>query len=354
MTETKLTNNDIVDLIANDSNFKSILKAYKTKQTQGFKIDFNNDYKNGLVEIIYGITINDKLINILIPIFSSEKTISWNFAYLKTLKSLLPKEYQELEEHELINLIKCPLYYLDKFTGELIFLSLVNLKDWIDNGYKGRNGFSVYFWNDKLPNQYSITKNQLQSEIFVQSLEYYDDKEIKDICALYATKHHSKFANIQDRGAKTVIKNITDGLYAQIKVYLHLKNNGYDVKMDWLDGDDLGIDIKLFIHNTWLNIDVKSTKTADLKISKNRKETDFYAVCEWLKNDVILLGFLHKYDFWKSDIMETSAPEYKNEMYFKSLIDLKKIMVTIDNIYQPYNTYKIKKMKQSTRLFNNQ
>lgn len=353
MVETELTKDEIVELIATDSNFKSILKSYKTNQTQGFKIEFNNEYKNGLVEMVYGITIEDKLVSLLIPIFSSEKTITWNFSYLKTIRSLLPLEYQDLEEHELVSLIKCPLYYLDKYTGELIFLSLVNLSDWIDNGNKGRNGFSVYFWNDKLPNKYAITKKQLDSEIFVQSLEYYSDKELKAICLDYATKYHAKFANIQERGAKTVIKNIADGLFAQIEVYLYLKNEGYDVRMEWSDGDDLGIDIQLNTHNTWLNIDVKSTRTKDLKISKNRKETDFYAVCTWDKSEVVLEGFLFKYHFWKSEILDTPAPEFKNEMYLKSLKSLNKYMVNTDDIYVPFNEYKTKKMKRSTRLFNN-
>lgn len=352
MTETLLTKNEIVDLITTDASFKSIIKSYKSKQTEGFKIEFDNEYKNGLVELLYGITIQDKLINIIMPIFSSEKTITWNFSYLKTIRSLLPLEYQDLEEHELVALIKCPLYYLDKYTGDIIFLSLVNLKDWIDNGNKGRNGFSVYFWNDKLPNQYSISQKQLNSDIFVQTLPFYNDKQLKDLCLDYATKHHSKFANINERGAKTVITNISTGLYAQIKVYLFLKESGYDVQMDWMDGDDLGIDIQLNTHNTVINIDVKSTKTTDLKISKNRKETDFYAITTWNKSNVILEGFLHKFHFWKSDIMDTDAPEHKNEMYIKSLKSLKSKIVGIDDIFKPFNEYKTKKMKRNTRLFN--
>lgn len=355
MSETlNLNKNDINKQIINDSNFKSILKSYKSDITSAFKLEFSNEYKNGLCSIVYGITIDDDLISLLVPIFSSEKTSTWNLSYLKTIKESLPKEYSSMEDHELVNIIKCPIYYLDKFTGEIIFLSLINLSDWIEYGSKGRNGYSVYFWNDKLPNKYSVTKNILLSDIFEMQLPYFNKKQLQKLCLDHATKFHSKFANVAERSAKTMIKNIANGLYAEIEVFLHLKNEGYDVKMAWSDGDDLGIDIQLYIQKTWINIDVKSTKTEDLKIAKNRKETDFYAVCTWNKSNVILEGFLFKYNFWKSDIMKTEAPEKKNDMYHKSLKDLNKYLVSIDDIYTPYNKYKTLKMKRSSRLFNDQ
>lgn len=345
---------EIVNKITKDKNFTTILKCYKTEKTSAYCIDFYNEYKNGLVDKIYGITIDDKLINILVPVFSTEKTITWNFSYLKTIRSILPAEHRDLEDHELVDLIKCPLYYFDKYTGETIFLSLVSLKDWIDNGNKGKNGFSVYFWNDKLPNKYAISKKALKSDIFVKSLPFYKDNQLKSICKDFATEYHAQFANVSARSSQTVIKNITDGLYAQIKVYLYLLKEGYTVRMDWSEGDDLGIDIQLYIQNTWLNIDVKSTKTTDLKISKNRKETDFYAVCTWDKSDVILKGFLFKFDFWKSDILGTNEPEYIGDMYSKSLASLKKQIVKIDNIFTPYHNYQKLKMKRGERLFNAQ
>ncbi len=104
----------------------------------------------------------------------------------------------------------------------------------------------------------------------------------------------------------------------------------------------------------WINIDVKSTKTDDLKISKNRKETDFYAVCSWDKSNPILLGFLFKYDFWKSDLTKSKSPEKKDDMWFKTLKDIKKDMTDIDNIYSKYHNYQIQRMKRNERLFNEQ
>ncbi len=354
MTEIQSTKEQITDVIITDKNFKNILNSFKTDITSAFSLSFNNEAKNGLVDKIFGITVKDELLHLIVPVFSTEKTITWNFSYFDTILEMLPKEYQDMETHILKEKIICPLYFYDKITGDAIFLSLVKLSDWINNGLKGKNGYSVYYWNDKLPNKDSMTKKDLTSYVFTTTLPFLKDKEIKKICDEYATKSYAKFANESNRSSQTIIKNIATGLYAQIKVYLYLLENGYEVRMEWADGDDLGIDIQYFTHNTWINIDVKSTKTDDLKISKNRKETDFYAVCSWDKSNPILLGFLFKYDFWKSDLTKSKSPEKKDDMWFKTLKDIKKDMTDIDNIYSKYHNYQIQRMKRNERLFNEQ
>ena len=123
--------------------------------------------------------------------------------------------------------------------------------------------------------------------------------------------------------------------------------------MKWNDGDDLGIDIIYYTHNTQINIDVKSTHDEYLKISKNRKETDFYAICKWDKQDVILLGFLFKYNFWKSTVINTEEPEKIKEMYRKKLTKkfLSDNVVDIKELFSITNNYKLKKMKKAASLF---
>jgi len=352
MEVIKLKNSEIVAKIISDSTFKLILKAYKTPVTTGFVTTFANEYKNGLVDKLYGITIDGKLVSILVPIFSSEKTITWNNSYLKTVKSVLPAEHQHLEDHELVKLIKSPLYKFDEYTGDVIFLALVNLSDWINNGFKGKNGHSVYFWNEKLPNPWSINLKQLQSEVFVLTLPTLSNKELKTLCLDHATAFHKKFADTTQRSEQTKIKNIATGLYAQIKTYLWLKESGYDVSMEWVGGDDLGIDIVYHVNGMAINIDVKSTKSEFLKISKTRKETHFYAVCNWNKNEPQLLGFLFKHNFWKSDIVNTTAPEKKNDMYTKSLTEISKDLVSLDQTFAILHNYNMLKMKRGQRLFN--
>src|SRR5690606_9150429 len=135
----------------------------------------------------------------------------------------------------------------------------------------------------------------------------------------------------------------------QFYVYLKLKQEGYDVSMNFLDKDDLGIDIVLNTKNFSHSIDVKSTKTKDLKISKNRKETDFYAVVEWNKTTPVLKGFLFKFNFWKSDLIKSTQPEKKGDIYIKSLSSLKKNIVDIkelDKIKRNYEKQRIKKGQQ--------
>jgi hypothetical protein len=349
---TAISKSEITQKIVSDKNFKTILKTYKTDLTQGFAVSFSDGYKNGLADSIYGITMDDKLISLLVPIFSTEKTITWNNSYLKTIRSVLPNEYQNLEDHEIVALVKTPLYYYDKWTNDVQFLSLVNLTDWINNGMKGKNGYSVYFWNDKLPNKWSLDKKQLSGEVFVATLPKLSNKELKNICTEYATAYHKRFADVSLRSDLTKIKNIALGLYAQIKTYLWMLNNGYDVSMEWNDGDDLGIDITYRVNGMEINIDVKSTKTDLLKISKNRKETHFYAVCNWNKSEPQLLGLLFKHNFWKSDVINTTAPEKKNEMYTKTLKQIAPDLIDMDMTFNVLHNYNILRMKRGQRLFN--
>lgn len=350
--KVQLKNSEIVEKIVTDKTFRQILKTYQTPLTTGFVTRFVNEYKNGLVDKFYGIKIEDKLVALLVPIFSSENTITWNNSYLKTIKSALPAEYQTLEDHEIVNLIKCPLYKFDAYSGEVVFLSLVNLSDWIFYGMNGKNGHSKYFWNEKLPNQWSIDGKKLKGEVFVLTLPKLSNKELKKICAEYATKFHAKFADISVRSEQTKIKNIANGLYAQIKTYLWMVASGYDVSMEWVAGDDLGIDIVYHVNDMNINIDVKSTKSDLLKISKTRKETHFYAVCNWNKSEPQLLGFLFKHNFWKSEIVNTTAPEKKNDMYTKTLKEVSKDLVTIDKMFDIVHNYNMLKMKRGQRLFN--
>lgn len=353
MEKVLLKKTEITEKIISDQTFKQILNSYKTSLTTGFVTTFVNEYKNGLVEKFYGITMDGKLISLLLPIFSSENTTTWNNSYLTTIKSALPAEHQHLEDHELVELIKCALYKLDEYSGEVIFLALVNLSDWLNNGFKGKNGHSVYFWNDKLPNSWSITNKKLKSEVFILTLPKLSNNEIKALCLEYATTFHAKFANISERSEQAKIKNIATGLYAQLKTYLWLTASGYDVSMEWLGGgDDLGIDITYHVNGMAINIDVKSTKTDLLKISNNRKETNFYAVCTWNKSEPQLLGFLFKYNFWRSDIINTIAPEKKNDMYIKSLTQIAPDLITLDKTFNILHNYNMLKLKRGTRLFN--
>lgn len=355
VTIANLSKTDICDMIASDVNFQNLLKLYRVSdKTAGDVIHINNEYKNGLSEKCYVITdaTRKKLISIIVPIFSSENTTTWDNRYLKDIRSGLPKELASLEDHELKDHILCVLYRFDKVTTSVELMQAVTLNDWLEYGYKGKNGHSIYFVNDKLPNKQAIGLKHVKSDIFVKLLPSYNKKELKEITVKYATAQYKKFANESGRTAATVIKNIADGLYAQIQVYLWMLKEGYNITLEWADGDDLGIDLIYRVNGMDINIDVKSTKTTDLKISKNRKETNFYAVCNWNKTEPVLLGFLFKFNFWKSDIVNTTSPEKKNDMYCKPLTDIAKDLVTVDQLFTVQNNYNLLKIKYGQRLFN--
>jgi len=344
---------NIVDMIIQDNTFLSILTSYKNNKTNAHKAVFNDGYKNGLCDCLYLIEIDGKAKKIILPIFSSQKTTTWNFLYLKTIKSVIPESYLEnLEDHEILNMVICPLYYYDESNNDVTYMSLISAQDFLNNGIKGKNGYSTYFWNKDLPNKYSKTKKDLISDLFILTLPFLTKQEIKDICKVYATKYVSRFSDVSKRSEITKINNIYQGLYAQISIYLDLLNSGEIVYMTWYNEDDLGIDIKILIDNQIYNIDVKSTKTKNLQISKNRYETDFYAVCNWKKQEANLLGYLFKYDFWQSNLNNTIQPENKDGMWIKSLESISNKLVNTSDFKTKISEYNKLKMKQNEILFN--
>lgn len=346
---------EITSLINNDDVLKGILNIYKkNKKTTGERIDnisTINTGNNGLSDSIYVLKINDEIIDIIVPIFSTNKTITWEFKYLDVLKSIIP-ELSEIKDHEIVSKITCLLYYFDTTDDELLFLNYNTLNDWLSYGKNGKTGGSVYWWNDKLSNQYSINKKEIINNVFVKSLNFLTKKEIKTICKDYAEKFYARFNTENDtRTSKQTINNVSKGLYAEILIYLQLLKAGYSVAFNWSTKDDLGIDIKLKVNDEYINIDVKSTSDNYLKISRNRKETDFYAITIWNKSQPVLLGFLNKNYFWKSKIYKTDGPIKKDGMYIKSINSIADNIISIDDLYGQYIQYKKQKMKQNQRLF---
>lgn len=347
------TKTNIIDKVLSDDTFISILRSYKNAKTGAHKATFNDGYKNGLCNCLYLIEIDGKAKKIILPIFSTQKTVTWSFFYLKTIKENIPASYLEgLEDHEILNMVLCPLYFFDTISDDVTYMALISAQDFMNKGIKGKNGYSTYFWNKDLPNKFSKNKKELISDCFVMTLPYLSKDEIREICKRYATKYVARFGDTNERSEITKINNIYHGLYAQVIVYIKLLNDGHDVLMTWYNEDDLGIDIQVLIDGEYYNIDVKSTTTKDLRISKNRKETDFYAVCDWKANEPVLLGYLFKYDFWQSDINQTESPVNKDGMWLKPISNVKKSFVMLENFQEKVHTYNKIKMKQNEVLFN--
>lgn len=350
---TKLSKTEILDKISNDKIFSKILSIYKSAELSGTKyhLDFEKySNANGLLPNIYVIHKDKEIVDIIIPLFTTEKTVTWNFSYNEIIVNTLINDYK-LEIHDITRLSKTMIYYLDKYNADVTFLSLLKVDDFISNGFKGSNGKSVYFWNDKLPNKWSLYMKDLESDVFVNTLHFMSDKQLKTYCKKYAEDKYNQFYDgTHERGYKTKILNISDGVYAQLKLYRQLKAEGHNVNMTWLDKDDYGVDIQLEINNIIINIDVKSTKDEYLKISKYRKETDFYAIIQ----KGIFLGYINKFEFWPSNITGSKEPE-KNEktgMFSKKLTKKwQKEFLKIDELFKDLLEYRSKKMKRKAQLF---
>lgn len=356
LTKNELSKTDILDMVSNNEVTKHIFKLYRENGCEGhlYSIDFNSYSKpNGLLKNVYVFTIKDQIIDIVVPIFTSEKTTTWDFSYNKIIVDTLSE--LNLTESDITNKTKASIYYLDKVNKDTTFLSLINVKDYVNNGIIGKNQKSVYFWNDKLPNSWNINKSELKSEIFVKTLEFYNSVNLMKFCREYATTEHTKFSTQNDtRDSKSIIKNIGKGMYTQIKLYLQLKKDGYIVSMKWLDKDDLGIDIVLQQNGININIDVKSTSDDYLKISRFRKETDFYAIVTWDKTTPVLNGFINKYSFWQSKILGTDAPvlDSKTELYNKKITKKwSKSFLTVDKLSDNLQEYRSLKIKSKQQLF---
>lgn len=356
MEELKIPKTEILDKITQDDKFNKILAAYKESGVSAnlHKLDFNTYSKqNGLLPNVYVFHKENKVLDILIPVFTTEKTITWDFKYNTHILELLKEEYNLIDEAEITSLTKSALFHFNKFTGDIIFMALVRVEDWIDNGNKGKyNVKSVYFWNDKLPNSWSMKLKDLKSDMFVKTLPYMNIKQLKSYCKTYAEAKYKQFSDGSSvkRGEKTKISNISNGMYAQIKLYNDLKAAGHNVSMDWLDKDDLGIDITLTVNNMHIHIDVKSTKDDMLKISKFRKDTNYYAV---IQNDV-LLGYLNKYEFWESKITKSVAPvqNEKSGLFEKKLTKKwAKTFLKIEDLFADLLKYNSAKMKRKAELF---
>lgn len=351
--QTKLSKSEILDRIATDDVFSKIISLYKDNGLSGTKyhLDFDKySGANGLLPNIYVIHKNDIIVDIIVPIFTTEKTSTWNFSYNQIIVDTISADFK-LNISDVTKIAKCLIYYLDKYDSDVTFLTLLKVDDFISNGFKGQNGKSVYFWNDKLPNKWSLYLKDLEGDLFVNTLHFMNDKELKSYCKKYAEDKYDQFGDLANkRGSKTKISNISSGVYEQLKLYRKLKTDGYSVNMYWLDKDDYGVDIQLETNNTTINIDVKSTKDEFLKISKFRKETDFYAIVQ----NGEFLGFINKFEFWSSNITGSKEPN-KNEktgMFFKKLTKKwQKEFLSADELFNDLVEYRKKKMKRKATLF---
>lgn len=316
----KMSKAEITSQIFTNQTFKSLIDLYKTNDKSAYSLSFNSDkeWKNGLLNKIILIT-NTKAKTthtIIVPIFSTEKTITWNISFYSLIEKLVTESGYQCTSDK----IKCCLFFMDKDTLETSFMSLISLDNWIEHGHKGKNGRSVFFWNEKLPNSWSLNSSKLKTELKHDYILSLSIKDLKTWCKNEATLLAKTF-NSSGRSEKTMIQNISNGLMAELWLFKKLQAEGHQVEFNWKDGDDLGIDILYTVGNKTYGIDVKTCKDGILKIKKVRQQTHYYAVIDSSGKDFKLIGYCHKWQFWPSKYGTGTSPEWndKTKMYERKL-----------------------------------
>jgi hypothetical protein len=320
----------VITQIKDNDMFLSILDVYKTELTSCTLLEIDDDIsRTGFLNTVYCITINGKLISILVPLFSTSKTITWDYSYLDKIKNIITNKYKK--QIDISNIIKLVLF--EHVNDTTHFLSITKLVDMLQYGLKGKNGNSVYFWLQNLPNNKCLNKTQLQNDLFKNILPFMTKEQIKEYAIDYANKYYMNYGDTHGRNKQEMITNIADGTYIELMMYVELNKKYNDVELVLTNGDDKGVDIIITENNVSYNIDVKSTSGPTLKINRLREQTDFYAVCvrNNTKKGYTFLGFLNKYDFWESNAHNSKKPKVKNGVHVKDLKELKKrINKTLD------------------------
>lgn len=322
--------NEISDLLLNDKNFKKIINVFKNTKTRG--IILNNDIEgmNGLSSKFFVCINNDnELVKCVIPIFSTTKTITWSSKYLDSVIETLESNSIFFNDEELTSNILITLFIYDQELNDYAFIQVSELVDFIRTGITGKNSYgnniNKYKWLSSLPDITALTLENIRNNYFNMNLHNMSDTELKQYCEAYAILNYDKFNNKNNRGQATIVSNISNGIFIELKHQIYLTNKfGQNVSVKPKDSDDYGVDMTLNINKMNINIDVKSTKSTNLSISSNREATDCYAVYNNNSKykEPKFLGYILKSKFWTNDVKE------HNGMYLRSLESLKPFFIT--------------------------
>lgn len=331
-SENNDTKNDvkpqITDMLIDDPSFQKIVNVYKNNRTTCIVCTISDDGLNGLGNKFY--CIRDKNTNIvekiIVPVFSTSNTITWNQKYIDMIKAELTINNIEFIDTELEDKILITLNIYDNDINDSAFIQVCTLNSFLRTGITGKHSYNdnvnKYKWLDKLPDNTAMKLHELEKNYFLDKLPDMKYDELYNYCNEYAIKNWENFYNPNNRTREEVITNITDGLVIE---YIHaanlISNFGTDAVFvnDDTQGDDTGVDIILNVNRKNVKIDVKSTKSSNLSITSKRDDTDFYAI--YNNNTKYktpkFLGYVHKSDFWTDEVKEYQG------RYLRSLDSLK-------------------------------
>lgn len=314
MTNQILSKEDITEMLTSDKSFQKILNSFKYPDTTGFKVvtKYHSSYNNGLGSHFYVITTNNEVSKIIVPLFSSSRTITWTSEYFDWIKESMNELDVEYIDEEVGSKVILVLNYFDQESQQSIFMQACNMRTFMKTAYSGQYSSDTktnkYKWIDSLPDKTALTLDNIKDQFFVDQLPNMSYEQLYDYSLDYAENHYENFYNPNNRDKETLIQNIAQGMAIELNHGADLISQyGMDhVYMNMKNTDDKGIDIIFKNGKNTVNIDVKSTKSDNLSISIERDETDYYAIYNANSKYKYpkFLGYVHKKDFWTDEVKE--------------------------------------------------
>jgi len=313
--------------IENDVYLIEILNILKNTTNSIRKINYNYLHgmqDNGLCNVIYLVENNNKIINVIIPMYSKFKTISWIDSFydfvLNQINNLY--EYSNISKEDLDMITFCSIYSIKE--EKIKNITTIRLYDFINNSRDTKSEISILANSKYLPLDY--IDNNFKFDIYdfkciaeTNKILSLNDKELREYAFNYTVNNiNNLYDKNSTRDKITKFNNTYNGKlseYLALKYISELDKNIFVMLNIPDDYEDSGIDI-IFIddNSNRIAIDVKSTVNDFIKIKSKRYNTDYYF---FVKNEKCL-GFYSKFDYF-SDIDNI---QIKNDMYIRNFNQL--------------------------------
>lgn len=332
-TERNDKKNEITDKLVSDESYIKILNVFKNINNSCLKIELDNYNLNGLCTYIHVIFNKEQseIVKIIVPIFSSSKTVTWSSKYMNLILDALKHTDLIYIEEEISNKILLSIFIYDTDINDYAFIQVCNLNDFVKSGITGKNSYgnniNKYKWLDTLPDKYALKLKDIEGQLFKYFLINATNEQLTAYSVNHALENKDNYYNPSNRDEKKLISNIATGVFIEMKhasTLLNKLGENY-VNINNVEQDDKGVDITIELNNKTVNLDVKSTKSTNLSIRSNRTDTDFYAVystnTKYKKPK--FFGYISKNVFWGDKTLKIPEPTQYRDTYIKSLNELK-------------------------------
>jgi hypothetical protein len=361
MTTANQEKQEIARKIEESKEFRKILSAYQSEHTYCDVFEYNTIGKNGATETVYLVRTKktNSIVALVMPIFYSENSVTYDPKYMVGIHNMIAEDHPDLTIEDLVKYTVCPIFFYDG--SQVVFKLFIKLSTWISKGNVGYKNPETRFlraneMNTGLFEKFAIQKKHVLGRLLNVQVSEMTIKELWSYCEQFAKDNYPAFADKNDRTSAQKIKDITNGMFAQLYVFKQMKAKGLEVVFPYPENkDDKGVDMLVKVTNgTWIKLDVKSAKGKYLRISSMREQTQFYVVVSWSGKTPKIHGYLFKYDFFGSDVWKTQQPQEKDGMFHKELSSIQKAFIDIEKIdvlTYVLDEYELAKKRKPGKLF---